>query len=95
MERKLGLIVSWLLKSGITITLNGQLIKSNKSINILGVLFDSKLQWSDHIALVIKKSFNSLNAIKLIKKFFNQKELFQLITSNFYTVLFYNSEIRH
>ena len=57
MERKLGVIVNWLLNSGmkvneqktdlslfykrdttpITITLNGQLVNSNKSINVLGV----------------------------------------------------------
>ena len=30
-----------------------------------------------------------------MKKFFNQKELFQLITSNFYSILFNNSEIWH
>ena len=71
------------------------MINSNRSINVLGVIFDSKLQWSDHIALTIKKSFSALNAICLIKKFFNQKELIQLITSNFYSIMFYNSEIWH
>ena len=79
----------------ISIVLSGQVISSNKTINVLGVIFDSKLQWSDHIALTIKKSFNALNAIKLIKKFFTPKELLQLITSNFYSILFYNSEIWH
>ena len=79
----------------VSIVLSGQVINSNKTINVLGVLFDSKLQWSDHIALTIKKSFFALNAIKLIYKFFTPKELLQLITSNFYSILFYNSEIWH
>ena len=70
-------------------------IQSNRSINILGVLFNSKLQWSDHMALTIKKSRSALNAIQLIRKFFNQRELLQLITSNFYSILFYNAEIWH
>ena len=40
----------------------------------------------------ITKSLNALNAIRLI---FSQRELFQLITSNFYSLLYYNSEIWH
>ena len=33
----------------ITLELYGKSITSNKTINILGVIFDSKLQWADHI----------------------------------------------
>ena len=62
---------------------------------MLGVIFDSKLQWADHIAQTITKSLSALNAIRLIRKFFTQKELFQLITSNFYSILYYNSDIWH
>ena len=59
----------------ITITLYGQTIKSNKSMNILGIIFDWKLQWSDHISHSIKHSMKALNAIRLIHKF-SQKENF-------------------
>ena len=51
----------------IFIILNNQVIKSNKTINMLGVIFDSKLQWGDHIASAIKKSMSAINAIRLIK----------------------------
>ena len=34
-------------------------------------------------------------AIKLIRRFFTTKELLQLITSNFFSILYYNSEIWH
>ena len=44
---------------------------------------------------VINKANRALNAIKLIRKFFNTKELITLVTSNFYSVLFYNSEVWH
>ena len=54
-----------------------------------------QLQWSDHIAHAIKKSTRALNAIRLIKKFFTQNELLGLVTSNFYSILYYNSEIWH
>ena len=34
-------------------------------------------------------------AIRMIRKYFTTKELLQLITSNLYSILFYNSEIWH
>ena len=79
----------------IEITLNNVKIKSETKINVLGVIFDQKLQWSDHIAHCIAKSNKALSAIRLIKKYFNTSELLQLITANFYSILYYNSEIWH
>ena len=64
-------------------------------MNILGVIFDSKLQWSEHISHAIKQSMKALNAIRLIQNFFTKKELLSLVTSNFYSILYYNSEIWH
>ena len=46
-----------------------------------------------HVTNPIKKANGALNAIKLIKKYFTNLELVGLVTSNYYSVLFYNSEI--
>ena len=70
----------------IEITLNNVKIKSVTKINVLGVIFDQRLQWSDHISHCTKKSSKALCAIRLISKFFNTQELLQLITSNFYSI---------
>ena len=64
-------------------------------MNILGVTFDSKLQWCDHIAIASNKALKALTAIRIIKKYFIKKELLQLITSNVLSILYYNSEIWH
>ena len=64
-----------------------------KSINVLGVTFDCKLQWGEHIAQAINKSKRSLYAIKLITKYLKKNEIKQIITSNFYSKLYYNCEI--
>ena len=77
------------------ITLNQVKIKSVKSMNVLGVQFDSKLNWSCQVNNCIKKSKTALHAIRLIKGYFTKAELKQLITSNFYSILYYNSEIWH
>ena len=54
----------------IEIVLNGTILKSQTNMNVLGVIFDSKLQWNDHIAHTIKKSNSALHCIKLIKNYF-------------------------
>ena len=79
----------------IEVVFNGAVIRSKTNINVLGVIFDQKLQWTDQIAHCIAKSNRSLVAIKMIKKYFNTSELLMFVTSNFYSILFYNSEIWH
>ena len=46
-----------------TLSLYGKSFILNKTINILGVIFDSRMQWSDN---AIKCSMSALNAIRLI-----------------------------
>ena len=69
------------------------IIRSNKRIMVLGVLFDCKLQWVQHVSQAFLKANSALNAIKIIKKYFTKEELLGLLTSNFYSKLYYNSEI--
>ena len=62
-------------------------------MNVLGVIFDSKLNWASHVSKQINKANQALQAIKLIKKFFKPEET--LLTANFCSVLYYNSEVWH
>jgi hypothetical protein len=50
-------------------------IRQKKTLNVLGVIFDLKLQWNEHVAKAITKSNYSLNGLKLIRKYFSTKEL--------------------
>ena len=45
-----------------------QLIPYKKSINFLGVILDSKLNWSDHIKTLKAKANRSLNILKVLSK---------------------------
>ena len=69
------------------------IVKSRKSINVLGVIFDSKLSWNVHIASAIVKAKKALCALRLLRKFFDGPEMRTLLDSNFYSVLYYNSVI--
>ena len=62
-------------------------------MNVLGINFDSKLQWDSQVCQAITKAKKALCAIRLIQRYFTNKELLQLITSNFYSILYYGSEI--
>ena len=74
-------------------TINNKLIRSKQSINVLGVEFDSKLQWGAQVAQAINKSRRALHAICLVSKYMNKDETKLLLTSNFYSILYYNCEI--
>jgi hypothetical protein len=71
------------------------LIKSKNEINVLGITFDSKLQWGLQVSRTIRGANTSLQAIKLIRKYFTTPEIVQLLTSNFYSRFYYGSEIWH
>ena len=77
----------------IQITITNTTIPSKDRINVLGIIFDSKLQWQYQIQNTINKSKKSLNALILIRKYFTKKQLRQIITSNYYSTLYYNSEV--
>jgi hypothetical protein len=77
----------------VTLKINNSIVRSKKVINVLGVLFDSKMTWAPQVEQTITKANKALNAIRLIRKYFSSRELLQIITSNFYSILFYNSEI--
>jgi hypothetical protein len=59
----------------ITIVIDNTTIVTKSTISILGVLFDSKLQWEHHVNQAIHKANKALNALKLIRKIFKTNEL--------------------
>jgi hypothetical protein len=76
----------------ITINLFNSVITSKNWFNVLGVLFDSKLQWSAQVSQTVLKA---LCTIRLVKNYYNKDELCTLLTANFYSILYFNSEIWH
>jgi hypothetical protein len=60
------------------------ILTKDSSINVLAVIFDNKISWSKHVRATVNKSNRALNAMKLVRKYFNTKKVLQLITSNFF-----------
>ena len=79
----------------VVLNINGSFVISQKSMNVLGVIFDSKLNWVEHISTSLFKANRALNAVKLIRRYFTCKELLTIVTANVFSVMYYNSEIWH
>ncbi len=77
----------------IQVTVENVVVTSKKSMNVLGVTFDSKLDWSIQIASCINKAKKKLFALKLLKNYFTPQQMRILLDSQFYSVLYYNSVI--
>ena len=58
-------------------------------MNVRGVIFKTKLQWAPQISQTITK------ALKIIMTHLNINEPRQLLTANYYSFIYYNSEIWH
>ena len=76
-----------------TITLFSETITSKNEIKILGVTFDSKLNWSNHITKTILKCKKTLQAIRLISNYFTIDEKLNIVTSLLYSRLYYAAEV--
>ena len=76
-----------------TIVLDNAQVQSKPYIKVLGTTFDSKLNWFTHVNQTLQKCRKTLQAVKLISKFFTVDERLNIITSLFYSQLYYASEV--
>ena len=78
-----------------TIEINGTKIESSNQINILGIIFDSNTKWEQQYDNAVKEANQNLYAIRIIAKYLNAEEKKTLLTSLFYSKLYYGSEVWH
>ncbi len=88
-------IFHWNKNTDGNLKIDNTTIVSKTEINVLGLTFDSRISWGPQISRAKKGANNSLQAIKTIRKYFKTFEIIHLLTSNFYSKLYYGSEIWH
>ena len=59
------------------------------------MIFDSNLSWEQQYVHAIKEANHNLYAIKIISKYFSNEEKKTLLTSLFFSKLYYGSEVWH
>ena len=72
--------------------LNNELLSWCGLNNELSIV-DAKLTWSNHVAQTISKAKRKLYGLRLLKRYFNQTEMRNLLDSYFYSVLYYNANV--
>ena len=75
------------------IRMNGVDVISKKEISVLGVIFDSKLEWPMQVEKSVRKARSVLQGLQIISRFFTTQEKLMLLTSLFYSRLYYGSQI--
>ena len=68
-------------------------IKSTKTITVLGVFFDSKLDWKFHINYVVNSCQKTLYALRKIRKYFNDEEFLNVVNAMFYSKMYYACQV--
>ena len=66
-------------QQSVKIKICGTQIKSKSFINVLGVTFDSKLNWSVHVSNAIAKAKKSLYALRQLKPYFSNSQMRLLV----------------
>jgi exonuclease III len=75
-----------------TITVGNVRVESTHHMGCLGVILDNRLTWDRQVDKVIVDSRRSLQAVKLVRRYFNEEETAKLVTSLVYSRLYYASE---
>ena len=75
------------------ITVSGTVIKSKPSMKILGIVFDSRLTWGEHVDHAICNSRRALHAMRTVRRFFTDTEMLRLLTANVFSKLYYGSAV--
>ena len=76
-----------------SIRTNGVDVQSKREISVLGILFDAKMEWAQQVEKAARKARTALQGLRLISKFFTVGEKLTLLTTFFYSRLYYGSQI--
>jgi len=77
----------------LTIIVDNKPVTSSKTMKCLGVLFDNKLTWTEHINETIKKVQGVQFGLTRLKKYFEQEELLRMVTTLGLSKLYYGAPV--
>jgi hypothetical protein len=68
-------------------------IESKAEMKVLGIVFDSRLEWSAQVEKSIGAARQATQALGLVRKYFTNKEMSKLITALVYSRLYYAAQV--
>ena len=72
---------------------DGFKLVSSSTLNVLGILFDEKMCWEPQLELSMSKCQRLKPALRCLSSKLKKSEMLQVITSHFYSRLYYGSEV--
>jgi hypothetical protein len=73
----------------------GNTLKSTAEMNVLGITFDNCLTWEAQVRNSMRSCQRFKPALRLLRSKLSKKELLQVITSHYYSRLYYGCEVWH
>ena len=73
--------------------IRGLQIEVKNSIKVLGVIFDTKMNWNNQARNAMNKANKAKQALSLVRKYFTEEEMIKLATAYFYSTLYYGAKI--
>ena len=75
------------------IKVGNQHIRTQECMKVLGISFDSKLSWDSQVSNTISKTNRTLHGLKLVRRHFNRQQMTQIVTSFYFSTLYYGIEV--
>jgi len=75
------------------ITIEGNVLASARSMNVLGIWFDERMSWDVHLSKATLGCQRLKAALRCLKTKLNRSEFLKVITSHYYSRLYYGSEV--
>lgn len=68
-------------------------VKSQETMKILGITFDYKLSWEQHIRQTVAKANSKLSVLRKIRKNFTKDQFLKVLTAQYFSILYYGSPV--
>ena len=75
------------------IEINGMNIKIKHQMQVLGIIFDTKLTWYPQVMTAIEKANKVKQGLRIVSKYFTKEEMVKISTALFYSRLYYGARV--
>jgi len=72
-------------------SIGNEILKTGKEMKVLGIIFDEKMTWTNHINKVIGKAKKLNSALRFIIQKLNKDQFLKVLTCQFNSACFYAS----
>ena len=77
----------------VELDVNGTKFKTSLSMKILGVVFDSRMKWDNHVDKILGQAKKTLNGLRILRRNLSLDGYVHILTSQFYAKLYYSSPV--